>query len=75
MCSPQHHDRNKGTKLNIDSNSTITQKTWECKINNALGATGGRADSIPATNLDTLRGKRKGDLQHKYCGKELALYC
>ena len=38
--------------------------------NSALVARGGRKNSIPAMNLDTLRGRRKGDPQHKCCGKK-----
>ena len=43
--------------------------------NVVLVARGGRKSSIPAMNLDTLRGRRKGDPQHKCCGKKLLIVC
>ena len=36
----------------------------------ALVARWGRKSSIPVMNLDTVRGRRKGDPQHKCCGKK-----
>ena len=41
--------------------------------NGALVHRGGRKNSIPAIRHDTLRGRRKGDPQHKSCGEKYYL--
>ena len=46
------------------------QHNYNNYYNGALVARGGRKSSIPAMNLDTLRGRRKGDPQHKCCGEK-----
>ena len=42
--------------------------------NRVPGAAGGLNKTVPASTVDTLRGGRKGDPQHKCCGESKKLY-
>ena len=52
--------------------SLLLRRVQQQTTNNAvLVARGGLKSLIPAINLDTLRGRRKGDPQRKRCGNEI----
>ena len=59
------------TTTNKSQQKTLRRVQQQITTNNAvLVARGGLKSLIPAINLDTLRGRRKGDPQHKCCGKK-----
>ena len=75
----------KNVKISLCSDNRLSEKQPKSKneygwFNTTITTTitteflvprGGRKSSIPAINHDTLRDGRKGDTQHKCCGKEI----
>ena len=47
----------------------MKEKTTTTTMTVFLGPRGGRKRAVPADTVDTLRGGRKGDPQHKVVGK------